>query len=198
MLFSAWAWDGMRAGTITVTFRRWKRPQVVAGRHYRSPVGMLHVTSIEVVDPQAIPDEDAGRAGFATAAELRSYLRDGPEPVYRIEFRLGGEDPRTRLQDDTALTDADVDEITERLDRLDRASKHGAWTRPTLAAIAAEPGRRAADLAAAAGRDKPSFKLDVRKLKNLGLTISLDVGYRLSPRGEAYLRASSQPRGEDE
>jgi hypothetical protein len=28
----------------------------------------------------------------------------------------------------------------------------------------------------------------VRKLKELGLTESLPVGYRLSPRGEAYLR----------
>ncbi|MEJ7721115.1 MAG: hypothetical protein WKF58_12005 [Ilumatobacteraceae bacterium] len=32
------------------------------------------------------------------------------------------------------------------------------------------------------------FKLDVRKLKNLGLTHSLAVGYELSPRGRAYLR----------
>ena len=37
------------------------------------------------------------------------------------------------------------------------------------------------------GRETQPFKLDVRKLKNLGLTISLEVGYRLSPRGEAYL-----------
>ena len=33
------------------------------------------------------------------------------------------------------------------------------------------------------------FKTDVRKLKELGLTESLEVGYRLSPRGEAVLRA---------
>ena len=30
------------------------------------------------------------------------------------------------------------------------------------------------------------FKRNVRKLKELGLTESLEVGYRLSPRGEAY------------
>jgi hypothetical protein len=29
----------------------------------------------------------------------------------------------------------------------------------------------------------------VRQLKGLGLTISLDVGYRLSPRGRAYLQS---------
>ena len=47
---------------------------------------------------------------------------------------------------------------------------------------------RAADLAASLGRDTAPFKLDVRKLKALGLTISLEVGYRLSARGEAVLR----------
>jgi hypothetical protein len=31
------------------------------------------------------------------------------------------------------------------------------------------------------------MKVDIRKLKSLGLTISHDVGYELSPRGTAYL-----------
>jgi hypothetical protein len=29
----------------------------------------------------------------------------------------------------------------------------------------------------------------VRKLKNLGLTVSLEIGYELSPRGQAYCQA---------
>jgi hypothetical protein len=37
------------------------------------------------------------------------------------------------------------------------------------------------------GRETKPFKLDVRKLKNLGLTISLKIGYELSPRGRAFL-----------
>ena len=37
------------------------------------------------------------------------------------------------------------------------------------------------------GREKPPFKRDVRKLKELGLTESLERGYRLSPRGRAVL-----------
>lgn len=37
--------------------------------------------------------------------------------------------------------------------------------------------------------EKLAFKADVRKLKELGLTESLDVGYRLSARGEAALAA---------
>ncbi|WP_225771433.1 hypothetical protein [Inquilinus sp. Marseille-Q2685] len=39
----------------------------------------------------------------------------------------------------------------------------------------------------AAGREIAAFKTDVRKLKALGLTESLKVGYRLSPRGRALL-----------
>ena len=31
------------------------------------------------------------------------------------------------------------------------------------------------------------FKRDVRKLKELGLTESLEIGYRLSPRGVAFM-----------
>ena len=43
------------------------------------------------------------------------------------------------------------------------------------------------ELAERAGRDTAAFKRDVRALKELGLTESLEVGYRLSPRGTALL-----------
>src|SRR5918992_1122207 len=74
-----------------------------------------------------------------------------------------------------------------RLARLDGASSHGPWTESTLRAISASPGVRAADLADGLGREKLPFKADVRKLKALGLTESLERGYRLSPRGRAWL-----------
>ncbi|WP_225214770.1 hypothetical protein [Cellulomonas avistercoris] len=52
---------------------------------------------------------------------------------------------------------------------------------------------RAPDLAAELGRERDPFKLDVRKLKALGLTQSFDVGYALSPRGETYLTRTHRP-----
>ena len=58
-----------------------------------------------------------------------------------------------------------------------------------LRAIGSQPGTRAVELAAGLGRTRDPFKLDVRKLKELGLTESLRPGYRLSPRGHAVLRA---------
>ena len=78
-------------------------------------------------------------------------------------------------------------EVRTRLGRLDAASTRGPWTRDVLELIAERPSVRAADLAPLLGRERLSFKRDVRKLKELGLTESLEVGYRLSPRGRAVL-----------
>jgi hypothetical protein len=189
VLFAQRFWAGLADGSITVTFRRWKRRQAVAGNTYRSPGGRLTVTSVDVVDPGSITDADARRSGFSSAAELVADLRGSPDlPVYRIEFHLATDaDPRAALAASGSLSPADVADIDARLDRLDRASSHGPWTRQTLRLIADRPQVRAADLAASVGRETQPFKLDVRKLKNLGLTISYERGYGLSARGEAYL-----------
>jgi hypothetical protein len=63
----------------------------------------------------------------------------------------------------------------------------GPWTATTLDLIGQFPGRRAPELAEIAGMETERFKTNVRKLKGLGLTISLGTGYRISPRGEAFL-----------
>jgi hypothetical protein len=188
--------DGVASGAVTLTFRRWKRPQVVPGRTYRTAAGRIVVDAIDVVDPMHISAADARRAGFPSPEALRAELRGTDDlPTYRIRFHAAGDpDPRAALAADGALDAATVDEIRARLDRLDRASSHGPWTTAVLRAIAARPATRAADLAAGFGRETQPFKLDVRKLKNLGLTISLEVGYRLSPRGEAYLAAIDAAR----
>jgi hypothetical protein len=134
-----------------------------------------------------ITEEDARRAGAASLDALRRALAartDGP--VFRVGLRWAGEDPRIALRQ-RRPTEAELAGIRARLDRLDAASSAGPWTRQTLAIIDRSPEVRAPDLAAELGRDTPSFKRDVRKLKELGLTESLEVGYRLSPRGAAVL-----------
>ena len=68
--------------------------------------------------------------------------------------------------------------------------RHGP-TMETLALIASRPEVRAEDLSALVGREKPPFKLDVRKPGEPGPGPSLRVGYRLSPRGRSYLRATT-------
>lgn len=191
MLFEKRFWPGLADGSITVTYRRWHRPLVIAGRSYRAVGQILDVHSVDEVDETSISDADAVAAGYADAAALRADLRGGEDRrLYRIEFsRSGRPDPRAELAADSDLDETQVAEIDRRLDRLDSASRHGPWTRRTLRLIARHPARRAGDLAEMDGRERAPFKLDVRKLKNLGLTESLDVGYRLSPRGRAYLEA---------
>ena len=176
------------AGTVTLTFRRWKRCQVVAGHRYRTAAGRLEVDAVDVVDAASVTDADAVAAGAPSAAALVAGLRGDPDlPLYRVRFHVvDGPDPRDELAASTTLSDAERADLDRRLERLDRAARSGPWTEETLDLIAARPGVVAAELAASVGRPRDEFKLDVRKLKNLGLTISLRVGYRLSSRGEAY------------
>jgi hypothetical protein len=191
MLWEARFWPLIADGSVTVTFRRWKRPQAVDGHRYRTPGGIIEVDRVSFVEPRSITKQDARNAGYDSQNALVADLRgDESLPITRIAFHLVDEpDPRATLAENDDLSDADVADIDRRLDRLDARSAYGPWTRATLAAIAAHPETRAGDLADAFGRELAPFKLDVRKLKNLGLTISLLIGYRLSPRGVAYLNA---------
>jgi hypothetical protein len=184
-------------GEVTLTFRRWKRCQVVAGHTYRTAAGRIVVDAVDEVDPQRISAADAERAGFASRVDLLAALRGDPHlPTYRIRLHAaGGADPRTDLAMSAPMTDEERRVIDVRLERLDRASTHGPWTHAVLHAIARRPGVRAADLAHGFGRETQPFKVDVRKLKNLGLTLSLEVGYELSPRGESYLGRSRTREG---
>jgi hypothetical protein len=189
VLFEQRFWARIADGTVTVTFRRWKRRQVVVGNRYRTPVGFIDVDAIDVVDPAAITDAEAQRSGYPSADALRAELRgDVSLETYRIAFHfVGGPDPRAELAATAALSDADRADIDKRLARMDKASSHGPWTRQVLRLIAERPETAAGILAEALGRERLPFKADVRKLKNLGLTESLERGYRLSPRGRAYL-----------
>src|SRR5262249_43935139 len=81
--------------------------------------------------------------------------------------------------------------ISAKLARLDRDTP---WTAATLAIIEKHPRVAASQLAAKLGRERLPFKIDVRKLKRLGLTQSFEVGYEISPRGRAYLAARGRPR----
>jgi hypothetical protein len=143
----------------------------------------------------SITDADAVAAGEPDRATLLRRLGSptGDALVWRIDFHVvDSPDPRIALRADDTLDDGSRAELEKRLDRLDRASPRGPWTRATLAAIREQPGVVSTVLAEQLGRDRPSFKLDVRKLKALGLTESLEVGYRLSPRGVAFVSGPRQ------
>ncbi len=189
MLFQRHALEGIAAGTVTLAFRRWPRARVRAGSRVRTAVGVVAIEAVERASLAALTAADARRAGYASREELRSELaRYGDGTLWRIRVRFAGADPRIALRRRATLSADELEALRARLERLDRASPRGPWTREVLRLIAARPGLRAADLAASLGRESLPFKVDVRKLKELGLTESLEVGYRLSPRGRAVLR----------
>ena len=192
MLFTLKTLEGIRSGEVTLSFRRWRRPTVKTGGTLRTRVGVLAIDSIEVIEQSALTEADARRAGAPDRATLLGAL-PGEGALHRIAFHLAGPDPRVALRERADLSQAERAALDARLARFDAASRHGAWTREVLELIAQQPGTRAPDLAAQRGLETVRFKADVRKLKELGLTESLQVGYRLSPRGRAYLGHPEAP-----
>jgi hypothetical protein len=106
--------------------------------------------------------------------------------IYRIELGSLGPDPRIALRDSEATAQELLD-IRKRLQRLDDRAAVEPWTRRVLEVLSSHTATRAGDLCGMVNQEKGEFKRNVRKLKSLGLTESLEVGYRLSPRGEALL-----------
>lgn len=151
-----------------------------------SRVGELAIDTVTPIDAADITEDDARRAGHPDRAALLAELTRGDGVLFRIAVRFVGADPRIALREQTP---DDLSDILRKLADMDR--RHGApWTQATLAIIAERPATRAGDLAAGLGEPElQAFKIRVRRLKTLGLTESLEVGYRLSPRGLATLGA---------
>lgn len=198
MLFRSEFLEGLRHGDITLAFRRWRRPSVKAGGTLLTPVGQLSIQSVDQVDLENISLADANRAGYPSREVLLDELRARTEgEVYRVELGPLRPDPRMALRMTEVATEAELQALRFRLSRLDSRAPGGAWTCRTLEVLKEHPGIWAADICELVGQEKEPFKMNVRKLKNLGLTESLRTGYRLSLRGETLLRIlRSQARGD--
>lgn len=186
MLFRMKTLERVARGEVSLAFRRWLKPTVKAGTRLRTAIGELEILRVEAVEEGAIDEVEARAAGYADRAALLAELRDGEgRQIYRIA--LGG------LAADARIALRGEDELDEEKSAALRA-RFAAWEKAKpgyfpaiLRLIGEKPGCRAEDLAAALSAEKRRFKQDVRKLKELGLTESLEVGYRLSPRGQALL-----------
>ncbi len=182
---------GIRDGSVTHLYRRWDRPRAVAGGTQLTRLGLVAIDAVEEVEsPDAITDADAVSTGEKDRAALLAWLNRRPDDrIFRLTVHFAGDDPRTTLRA-TEPSDVELLALDARLDRLD-ALRPAPWTRPILQWIREHPAVVSKELAVARGLDPQTqlqpMKTDIRRLKALGLTISLDVGYRLSPRGERYL-----------
>ncbi|MCZ6709378.1 MAG: hypothetical protein O7B25_03355, partial [Gammaproteobacteria bacterium] len=176
--------EAIRAGRVSCSFRTWKAPQAkVGGRYNLHPAGAIEVTALRQIRFADADHRQVEQSGFADTEALRAYLNvDDNDLVYLVEFRYLGEvtvrvPPRQKLNAEQGRS------LADKLTRMDRRSSRGPWAHRTLALIYQQPGTRAADLASVLGWDTAPFKVNVRKLKHLGLTLSLDTGYRLTDRG---------------
>lgn len=199
MLFRREVLEGIAGGRIDRVFRVWAVPRVRAGSTQRTWAGLVVIDSVTAVTPEEITEEDAVRAGFADRAALLAALAKSTKVggYHRVMLHLGGPDPRVELAGDDELTGEELAGIEAELDAIDVRSRRAPWTREVLRLIEEHPGLRALDLAERLGRDKLPFKADVRRLKALGLTESLETGYRLSPRGKALMAYLRRPTRAD-
>ena len=187
LLFTEDAIPLIRSGQLTVTWRLWKYAHVKADKMYKTGYGgALHIDEVRTVRVADVMDRDAHEAGFADAEALVEFAHShtgaevSPDTLlYCVRFHYLEEEPKK--------PELSLDEVTKRLERLDKASTHGPWTLDTLRAIEASPAVAARFLAADLDRPRDNFKIDVRKLKGLGLTISLGTGYMLSELGQSWL-----------
>ena len=135
----------------------------------------------------------ARRCGFPSLVDLLKTAKHGPgERVFVIDFHYDAKGSVQPKPETGMVSAEELALLVQRLEAMDRRSKAGPWTLATLRTIEARPAVLAAKLARSLGRPRNDFKRDVRKLKNLGLTFSLEVGYRLTPKGEALLASLSE------
>jgi hypothetical protein len=185
------------SGAVRLTFRRWQKPHVRAGGRYRChPIGVLQVDRIDRIRADDITEGDAVLAGFVSREELLVFIASGPggplgpeDMLWRVALHHAGEEDRVDVALDDALQAEDIAKIRARLERF------GTWPLPTLRLIERRPRVAASKLAARMKRETAPFKVDVRKLKRLGLTQSFEVGYSLSPRGRAFLKGLGRAGG---
>ena len=183
MLFRQDILQGIADGRVTLAFRRWRRAPPADGSSLRSPVGVLRLDRVTIVDEGDITAEDIRRTGM-TVDDLRASIA-GEGSLLRIELHLAGDDPRIALREQLP-EHAELETVVARLARIDAASATP-WTKRYLQLIADQPAVVSRVLAAQVHVEVPPFKRRVRQLKDFGLTESLEVGYRLSPRGRAVL-----------
>lgn len=188
MLFKEIHLQGIKSGSISLAFRKWKKGAVKKGSLIKTSVGVVKIGDIEIVEEQDISEEDSINAGFKNKQHLLdSFPGAIGIPIFKISVSYYSEDPRIDVREQTDLTDEKYLELKEKLRRLDQFSKQGDWTKAVLIAIENHPQLQAEGIAKLTGFEKEWVKPNIRKLKNLGLTISHSIGYEISPFGKLLL-----------
>ena len=147
MLFEQRFWEPIARGDVTVTFRRWKRRQAIAGNRYRTAQAIIEADAVDVVTLEDITDADARAGGYPDVETLVADLRGTPDlDLYRIRFHAVDEpDPRATLAANATLGDDDRGRASTPASTgsIGRAAMGRGRARPSgYRADAGDPGRR--------------------------------------------------------
>jgi hypothetical protein len=174
------------AGEMTATIRAWQAPQVKAGKRYRfDDDHELVIHAVDLTGSAALFPSDLAAAGFesraAFEAALPKFANDRPQgPFFVVRFAL---EPR-RVP--PPAPPADIEKFLARLDKLDRLSDHGPWTRDALRVIAANPRVVSTRLAELVGRSGSRSRRTYANSRRWA-DPQHDVGYEITPLGHQVL-----------
>ncbi|MET3805142.1 hypothetical protein ABIB25_002142 [Nakamurella sp. UYEF19] len=186
--------QGIVEGSVTHVYRRWDTPRAKPGGSQLTKFGVVAIDGVREVELGDISEADARACGEKDLAGLTKWLGKRPDDrIFEVTLHYAGPDPRLALRADLPDEDELV-RIDSALARMDAGKPSGPWTHFILTWIQDNPAVVSKVLATLLDRELQPMKTDIRKMKALGLTISLEVGYRLSPRGEAYLNWSATRR----
>lgn len=113
--------EAIRAGRVSLVFRRWQRPTVKKGGTLKTAIGVLAIQSLDEIARGAITAADAKCAGFANlAALLEDIDAQRPGTIYRIGVAFAGDDPRIALRAAAKLSADEWKMLIAELDRVGR------------------------------------------------------------------------------
>jgi len=73
--------EAIRAGRVTLQFRRWTRPTVKPGGTLKTRLGLIQIGTIVDMRPEDVTPADAKRAGFGDLDDFQRWLdtmKQGP------------------------------------------------------------------------------------------------------------------------
>jgi hypothetical protein len=174
-----------------MAFRKWKRPTVKQGGALNTPIGLLAIDEVSIVT--SVSDFELIQSGYEDRDELQKELsKSTGNTLFRIKFHLSGEDPHISLRNKTNLSSEELLKLNQKIVRFNNSKIYPGWATKVLKTIQQNPGESAASISEAVGYEKDWLKPSIRKLKELGLTINLEIGYSISPRGNAYLQEKNR------
>ncbi len=127
--------QGIAEGRVTLAIRRWRKAPPADGSTLRTPIGVLSLERVTIIDESDMTLEDVGRTGMSSDVLRASLAREGT--LLRMELRLIGADFRIALRQQRPGDD-ELAAIAARLAKFDTAAPEP-WTTQYLRMIAAHP-----------------------------------------------------------